>query len=150
MKKGFTLIELLVVVLIIGVLSAIALPQYQLAVTKTRVAILLPLMKSIDTAQKIYKMANGHYSEDFSELDIQMPGGAKTVTATQIKYDDWNCWLNERVSVYCNTSHINLEKYYQYDFTDCWSSAPSTEKICKSLCGTELETKPSGNKVCYF
>ena len=71
--KGFTLIELLVVVLIIGILSAVALPQYEKAVNKARAAEAWTYAKAFADAQKIYHLSNGEYTSDLSRLDIEMP-----------------------------------------------------------------------------
>ena len=73
-KIGFTLIELLVVVLIIGILSAVALPQYTKAVKKSRAAGVLPYMKEAQNARQLYFMSNGAYTSNFRELDMDLEG----------------------------------------------------------------------------
>ena len=70
---GFTLIELLVVVLIIGILAAVALPQYTKAVEKSRAVQALAVLKTYGQAFESYYLANGSYPDSFDQMDVDMP-----------------------------------------------------------------------------
>ena len=90
---GFTLIELLVVVLIIGILAAVALPQYQKAVEKSRATQAWVLLKSTHKAAKEYFLANGEYPTNFNDLAIDIPFNGherwKNSAEDSRSNDDW-------------------------------------------------------------
>ena len=71
-KKGFTLIELLVVVLIIGILAAIAVPQYKKAVGKSQTREAILTLKTITNAEEVYYLATGNYTDNLSNLDVSI------------------------------------------------------------------------------
>ncbi len=75
---GFTLIELLVVVLIIGILAAVAVPQYQNAVERSRATQGITLLKSIKQAYDAHYMAAGEYARKFDELALDVPWTGNT------------------------------------------------------------------------
>ena len=145
MKRGFTLIELLVVVLIISILAAIVLPQYQLAVIKSRITRLLPLMKTISKAQQVYYLEHGDYAHNFQLLDIEFPAGAEMVTNTKITYKDFACWLgivheagdSFYGSLYCRDglNVFELEQYFGKEILLCRSVNNSAigRRACNSL-----------------
>ena len=151
MRKGFTLIELLVVVLIIGILSAIALPQYEKAVEKSRATEGIVLTRAILDAQQRYYLANGTYTKDLNDLDIQIPGdaadpGGHALSVQSAKYFDCSAastGTNERIIAYCLRKRSGDRYYIAADKTNkaiycSWGSgSPQGAKWCKVLTGKD-------------
>ena len=124
MKKGFTLIELLVVVLIIGILSSVAMPQYTKAVERSRCAEAESVLGSLRVAVEECLLANDgttcSYSENWS---LSVPE-SKNFTYAPAGGDDTNITLEaERKSG--STYRLFLDVSYgakptiYCDGTDC-------------------------------
>ncbi len=93
-NTGFTLIELLVVVLIIGILAAVALPQYQKAVDKTRIGNYVAHIKQIVRAEQVYHMENGEYTPQLADLDVDVTKICKTRGGACASNELYNCPYN--------------------------------------------------------
>ena len=74
-SAGFTLIELLVVVLIIGILAAIAVPQYFKVVEKGRFAEATSCFSVLKGSQERYLLKNNAYTANATDLDVNCPAG---------------------------------------------------------------------------
>ena len=72
-QKGFTLIELMIVVAVIGVLSAIAIPQYQKYVAKAEVASALATLTGLKTNVEAATVENGTFPAAGDETDLGAP-----------------------------------------------------------------------------
>ena len=156
---GFTLIELLVVVLIIGILAAMAMPQYFKAVERSRMAEAVTLMDSVAKAQRRKFMQTNHYAGEFQGLDVSPKGasGAHYYTKgdpqTGAGGNGFVIELTPRdfagSSVAASrmfegqVDHPSLQyqyfldRRYQSDNVDCFGINQAGRELCADFCGLD-------------
>jgi prepilin-type N-terminal cleavage/methylation domain-containing protein len=141
-RKGFTLIELLVAVLIIGILAAISLPQYQRSIEKAKASEAISNMKTLKEAQDRYFLVNGTYAVNINNLDIEIPGidsDANTRKATQsFTYGVKSTPLHQ-IAVANRLTNVLADRYDLMIGTTgemlCWyhGTGSRSEEVCKLL-----------------
>jgi len=159
-QQAFTLIELLVVVLIIGILAAVALPQYQKAVKKAKISEAITALKALATAENLYFMANGEYANTFDKLDIEP--GEQSGSYTFIQYTkSWQIKLSEigQNSIYAKSIIEGLDDVYIYYYLDegswycCYypnQAKAGVKNLCKSFGGqTTTACHSDASMQCY-
>ena len=171
-KQGFTLIELLVVVLIIGILAAVALPQYQVAVAKTRFSKLQSILHTYKNAADIYVVENGEWPASFNDLDITAPEGMTTKTPSGsvcVQNNEFYCCMqtangDQASGISCGLMDYSLVYQYRYLSYDgktilnkywCYSKQENavSNKVCSAYNSSRSSTNavtPTGHRTGYY
>ncbi len=149
-QRGLTLIELLVVVLIIGILSAIAMPQYQLAVEKARAMQAVIAVRALSNAAELYYLEHGAYpiSTQIENLDwINERFDIQLQAVSDFQFGNWhNSYIfgtrrNSSQFYYTISKTLRGDYYWDRDLTCHVQEKEKTNsmssRICKSLCKTD-------------
>ena len=156
-KEGFTLIELLVVVLIIGILAAIALPQYKFIVAKSKYNTVKEMTRSIADSLERYYLTTGKKPENLEVLDIDIYGSYNS-TKTQKSLPNgeicgFNAGNSSRQELICRTTafgkgiayliEINFNQSPRRNF--CYALTTDTTDIVNKVC-----QRDTGKKNPYY
>ena len=156
---GFTLIELLVVVLIIGILAAMAMPQYFKAVERSRATEAVTLMDSIVKAQRRKFLQTNHYAEDFRGLDVSPKGATGntyhtkgdpvtgaggngfSVELTGPMFGSLMVIVSRVIDSSLSSNSLQYQyvmwRYYQSDNVTCIGSNLAGQELCADFCGID-------------
>lgn len=160
-NRAFTLIELLVVVLIIGILAAVALPQYQKAVDSSRFIQLLSAGKAVKDAQEIYFIRQGEYATSLQDLDID----ASNFQKQNIQFSFSKCVKDgdtENVTVSWNKLNgvfIRFSYAWQCQGMENWRNDRTcfartgnsrANTVCAQAAKSELKTNCPANDYCRY
>ncbi len=157
--KGFTLIELLVVVLIIGILAAVALPQYEKAVLKSRLTQNIIRVKALHQAAQTYYMANGTYPLDVRDLDIDITAGATAFKKTSISVDPSHigvyfkdgstCAVTSSGAACSDKGNFYLVQLYKEQTLWARCDTPTAVAVCKSMSNGKSHQGTTDNHTYY-
>ena len=116
-KKGFTLIEILVVVVIIGALSAIAMPGYMRSVERSRAANPMANLSAIAKAQKAYSFGTEHYTDNISNLDISLTDETNGEDAAgntfESEFFTYRVYGDDRAVAVAMRKNVSADKQYE-------------------------------------
>lgn len=161
-KKGFTLIEILVAVLIIGILAAIALPKYQLAIDKAKYTKMIDFTRAIMESELRALMLKDNPT--FEDLDFDIPAnctlhtGAGSYRKKLIFCDNgkWFCLLNNANPKFyprCSDNTINATYYYSIKGNQikriCYAHTKDKTDRANRLCQAMTGTTNSFNDTIY-
>ncbi len=139
---GFTLIELLVVVLIIGILSAVALPQYTKAVEKSRIAEAKVVLRNLVNASVRFGLENPDGDPVLSEFDITIPG-------TYGSYDGYtHAVVGDKWAYYIADTYTGGSQSYGASSMFCAQRIGKSYLVCAAGPGYDRATLAQGGFLC--